>query len=171
MRPATGPRLRSSCVEPPRLGRMPGFATRLVAAAAAVAVTFGAVDPASAIETEAREAILIDYDTRQVLFEKNPDQPMPPSSMTKLMTVFLAFERLKDGRLKMTDEIPISETAWRMGGSKMFVPVGGRVSVSDILHGIIVQSGNDATVALAERSEEHTSELQSLMRNSYAVFC
>src|SRR3546814_3424271 len=108
MRPATGPRLRSSCVEPPRLGRWPGFATLLVAAAAAVAVTFGAVDPASAIETEAREAILIDYDTRQVLFEKNPDQPMPPSSMINLMTVFLAFERLNDGRLKMTDEIPIS---------------------------------------------------------------
>ncbi|HEY9568402.1 MAG TPA: D-alanyl-D-alanine carboxypeptidase family protein [Thalassobaculum sp.] len=157
------PRHRSSCIAPPRLARLPGFATLLVAAAAAVAVTFGAVDPASAIETEAREAILIDYDTRQVLFEKNPDQPMPPSSMTKLMTVFLAFERLKDGRLKMTDEIPISETAWRMGGSKMFVPVGGRVSVSDILHGIIVQSGNDATVALAEAISGSEEAFAALM--------
>src|SRR3546814_6631771 len=83
--------------------------------------------------------------------------------MTKLMTVFLSFERLKDGRLKMTDEIPVSETAWRMGGSEMFVPVGGRVSVSDILHGIIVQSGNDATVALAEAISGSEEAFAALM--------
>lgn len=140
------------------------FTALLAVAALLVTAALAAARPAAAIETDAREAILIDYDTRQVLFAKNPDQPMPPSSMTKLMTVFLAFERLKDGRLKMSDEIPISEVAWRMGGSKMFVPVGGRVSVSDILHGIIVQSGNDATVALAEAisgSEEAFAELMT----------
>ncbi|MCR9072972.1 MAG: D-alanyl-D-alanine carboxypeptidase [Alphaproteobacteria bacterium] len=102
------------------------------------------------IETNAREAILIDYDTGQVLFEKDADKLMPPASMTKIMTVFLAFERLADGRLRLEDEIPISEKAWRKGGSKMFVEVGTRVSVDDILHGIIVQSGNDAAIALAE---------------------
>jgi len=142
--------------------RFPRFATALVAAAAII--TFGAIGSAAAIETEAREAILLDYETRQVLFAKAPDQLMPPSSMTKLMTVFLAFERLKEGRLKMTDEIPISEVAWRMGGSKMFVAVGSRVTVSDLLNGIIVQSGNDATVALAEAisgSEDAFAELMT----------
>lgn len=120
--------------------------------------------PATALDTNAREAILIDYDTRQVLFQKDADKPMPPASMTKIMTVFLAFERLKDGRLKMTDEIPISETAWRKGGSKMFVEVGSRVQLSEIMRGIIVQSGNDATIALAEAisgSEEAFADLMT----------
>ena len=134
-----------------------------LAALAALAVLV-AVSPAAALDTNAREAILMDYDTRQILFEKNADQPMPPSSMTKIMTVFLAFERLRDGRLKMTDEIPISETAWRKGGSKMFVEVGSRVPLSDILMGVIVQSGNDATIALAEAisgSEEAFAKLMT----------
>lgn len=106
--------------------------------------------PASALDTGAREAILIDYDTGTILFEKDADKPMPPASMTKIMTVFMAFERLKDGRLSMDDTIAISEKAWRKGGSKMFVKVDTRVAVHDILHGIIVQSGNDAAIALAE---------------------
>ncbi|WP_084608105.1 D-alanyl-D-alanine carboxypeptidase family protein [Nisaea denitrificans] len=105
---------------------------------------------ASALDTSAREAILIDYDTGTVLFQKDADKPMPPASMTKIMTVFMAFERLKDGRLSMDDTIAISEKAWRKGGSKMFVKVNTRVAVHDILHGIIVQSGNDAAIALAE---------------------
>lgn len=122
------------------------------------------VRPAAALDTNAREAILIDYETRQVLFQKDADKPMPPASMTKIMTVFLAFERLRDGRLKMTDEIPISETAWRKGGSKMFVEVGSRVPMSEIMRGIIVQSGNDATIALAEAisgSEEAFADLMT----------
>ena len=131
-----------------------------------IAVTLGSLGavPASALDTEAREAILMDYDTRQILFEKNADKPMPPSSMTKIMTVFLAFERLREGRMTLSDEIPISETAWRKGGSKMFVEVGSRVPLSDILMGVIVQSGNDATIALAEAisgSEEAFAELMT----------
>ena len=136
------------------------IAVVLVAVAAALAF----VRPAIAMETSAREAILMDYDTGQILFSKDADQPMPPASMTKIMSVFLAFERLKDGRLKETDEIPISENAWRKGGSKMFVEVGSRVPVSDILQGIIVQSGNDATIALAEAiagSEEAFADLMT----------
>lgn len=119
---------------------------------------------AAKIETNAREAILIDYDTGQILFEKDAAEPMPPASMTKIMTVFLAFERLADGRLRMEDEIPISEKAWRKGGSKMFVEVGSRVTVEDILHGIVVQSGNDAAIALAEAisgTEEAFAELMT----------
>jgi len=109
-----------------------------------------AADATAAVDTAAREAYLMDFETGQVLFAKNPDDLMPPASMTKMMTVYLAFERLKDGRLRLADEIPVSEKAWRMGGSKMFIKVGTSVSIKDILQGIIVQSGNDATVALGE---------------------
>lgn len=135
-----------------------------VLVAVAVAAVMALARPVAAMDTNAREAILMDYDTGQILFAKDADKPMPPASMTKIMTVFLAFERLKDGRLKETDEIPISETAWRKGGSKMFVEVGTRVPLSDILQGIIVQSGNDATIALAEAisgSEEAFAELMT----------
>lgn len=140
------------------------FVWLLVALVTVVPLVLGGVQPAAALDTSAREAILMDYDTGQVLFEKNSTDLMPPASMTKIMTVFLAFERLKDGRLKMSDEIPISENAWRKGGSKMFVEVGSRVSLSDLLMGIIVQSGNDATIALAEAisgSEEAFGELMT----------
>lgn len=109
--------------------------------------------PALAIDTTAREALLVDYDTGAVLFEKNADTLMPPASMSKIMTAYLAFDRIKRGRLSLDDEIPISEKAWRKGGSKMFVEVNTRVKVEDILRGIIVQSGNDAAIALAEALE------------------
>lgn len=137
---------------------------RLAAIALILAATVGTPAEAAKIDTNAREAILIDYDTGQVLFEKNSDERMPPASMSKIMTVFLAFERLKDGRLQMDDEIPISEKAWRKGGSKMFVEVGSRVPVHEILRGIIVQSGNDAAIALAEAiagTEEAFAELMT----------
>ena len=103
-----------------------------------------------AYDTSAKHAFLIDFDTNQVLFEKNADVLMPPASMSKIMTAYLAFEELKSGRLKLEDKILISENAWRKGGSKMFVQVNDEVAVSDILRGIIVQSGNDAAIALAE---------------------
>jgi D-alanyl-D-alanine carboxypeptidase (penicillin-binding protein 5/6) len=103
-----------------------------------------------AFETSASEAILIDGSTGTVLFEKNADAITYPSSMTKLMTVYLIFERLADGTLSLEDTLPVSEKAWRMGGSKMFVEVDTRVSVADLIRGIVVQSGNDATVVVAE---------------------
>ncbi len=106
--------------------------------------------PAAALETEAREAILIDVDSGRALFEKNADALMPPSSMTKIMTVYLVFERLADGRLALEDTLPVSERAWRKGGSKMFVEVGDKISVENLLRGIIVQSGNDACIVIAE---------------------
>ncbi len=105
---------------------------------------------AKAYETLARAAILVDHETGQVLYAKNADEPLPPASMSKLMTVLMVFERLHDGRLSLDDELPVSEKAWRKGGSKMFVEVGKRVRVEDLLHGIIVQSGNDACIVVAE---------------------
>ena len=108
------------------------------------------VRPALALETEAREAVLVDAQSGRVLFEKNADELMPPSSMTKVMTLYLVFERLADGRLTMEDTLPVSERAWRKGGSKMFVEVGDRVSIENLLRGIIIQSGNDACIVVAE---------------------
>ena len=122
------------------------------------------VMPAGALETPAKQAMLIDYETGAVLFEKNSDVLMPPASMSKLMTVTMMMERLKDGSLKMEDTFPVSENAWRKGGSKMFVEVGKRVKVSDLLRGIIIQSGNDACIVVAEAlggSEEGFAQLMT----------
>ena len=105
---------------------------------------------AGAVETTAKQAIVIDHDTGNVLFAKNADETVGPASMTKMMTIYLLFERLKDGRLSLESELPISEKAWKMGGSKMWVEVGKKAKVEDLIRGIIVQSGNDATVVVAE---------------------
>ena len=105
---------------------------------------------AAAFDTAARVAIMVDAPTGQVLFAKNPDERIAPASMSKLMTALIVFERLRQGSLKLSDELPVSEKAWRTGGSKMFVQVGDRVSVEDLLRGIIIQSGNDACVVVAE---------------------
>ena len=101
-------------------------------------------------QTPAQQAILMDFDTGAVIYEKNADSQMFPASMTKLMTSILAFDELKAGRLTLDDTFNVSETAWRKGGSKMFVKVGDRVSLHDLLRGIIVQSGNDACIVVAE---------------------
>jgi serine-type D-Ala-D-Ala carboxypeptidase (penicillin-binding protein 5/6) len=119
---------------------------------------------ASTFETPARAAILVDLQSHQVLFAKEPDLPLPPASMSKLMTAFMLFERLKDGRLKLDDTLPVSEKAWRKGGSKMFVEVGARVRVEDLLHGILIQSGNDACIVVAEAlggSEEAFADMMT----------
>ena len=108
------------------------------------------MSPVQALETAAKQAILIDNVTGVVLFEKDADALMEPSSMSKIMTVYMVFERLADGSLKLEDTLPVSEKAWRKGGSKMFVKVGDRVTVEDLLRGIIIQSGNDATIVVAE---------------------
>ncbi len=117
--------------------------------------------PASSLETTARHAILVDAETGTVLLEREADESIPPASMSKLMTVYMAFERLKDGSLNMDDKFLVSRKAWRKGGSKTFVMVKKHVSVEDLLRGIIVQSGNDACIVLAEGlagSEERFAE-------------
>ena len=106
--------------------------------------------PGMAIELSASQAILIDFQTGEVLFEKDADLAMTPSSMSKIMTVYKIFERLKDGRLQLTDSFAVSEKAWRKMGSKMFVAVNSRVKVEDLIRGIVVQSGNDASIVVAE---------------------
>ena len=122
--------------------------SRLLSLAAAVFLL--AVAPAQALETNAREALLVDLETGTELLAKDADAPMPPASMSKIMTAYMVFERLKDARLSLDDELLVSEKAWRKGGSKMFVKVGNKVRVEDLLRGVIVQSGNDACIVLAE---------------------
>ena len=105
---------------------------------------------ATEITSTAKQAHITDFSSGKVLFSKNADVPMKPASMAKIMTVFVAFQRIVDGALKMDDEFVVSKKAWKKGGSRTFLEVGSKVTVSDILHGIIVQSGNDAAIALAE---------------------
>ncbi len=127
----------------------------------AVLLLIGLSPRAEAFETTAQAAFLVDLQSGEELYAKNPDVPMPPASMSKLMTVLMVFERLADGSLSLDDTFPVSEKAWRKGGSKMFVEVGSRVRVEDLLHGIIVQSGNDACIVVAEAlggTEEAFSE-------------
>ena len=108
------------------------------------------LQPAYALETTARSALVVDYNTGTVLLSKNADAPMPPASMSKLMTLNLIFEALDDGRLTMEDTFRVSAEASQKGGSKMFVREGARVRIEDLIRGVIVQSGNDACIVLAE---------------------
>jgi len=106
--------------------------------------------PAFAIETAAKQAFIVDDGTNTVLFSKNGDEKMHPSSMSKLMTVYIVFNRLKEGSVKLADTLPVSEKAWRLQGSKSFVELGAHISIDDLLKGIIIQSGNDACMVVAE---------------------
>jgi D-alanyl-D-alanine carboxypeptidase (penicillin-binding protein 5/6) len=102
------------------------------------------------METVAKQAYIVDFETGQVLFDKNGDERMPTASMSKTMTMYMVFEALKQGKLTLEQTLPVSEKAWRMQGSKMFVPLGEMIKVEDLVRGVIVQSGNDATIVLAE---------------------
>jgi D-alanyl-D-alanine carboxypeptidase (penicillin-binding protein 5/6) len=105
---------------------------------------------ASGLDTSAKQAVIIDMGTGMTLLSKNADQKMPTSSMSKVMTAYVVFDSLKQGRIKMDTMFPVSQKAWEKGGSKMFIEVGKKVSIEDLLKGLIVQSGNDAAIALAE---------------------
>jgi len=117
---------------------------------AMLAVTLPAVSVAQSIDTQAPFAYLIDLSSDTVLMEKQADVPTAPASMSKMMTILMVLERLKAGTLSLNDTFPVSEKAWKKGGSKMFVEVDTRVRVEDLLRGIIVQSGNDACIVVAE---------------------
>jgi D-alanyl-D-alanine carboxypeptidase (penicillin-binding protein 5/6) len=93
---------------------------------------------------------LVDFDSGRVLAEKDPDKHIEPASITKLMTAYLVDKAIADGDITLDEKVTISEKAWRMKGSKMFVEVGKQVAVEELLKGLIIQSGNDASVALAE---------------------
>ena len=106
--------------------------------------------PAQAFETTATSAWVYDVNTSTVLMSKNADVPIPPASMSKLMTLYMVFEALQNGRLKLDDTLPVSTKAWQMGGSKMFVEPRDTPTVEQLIKGVIVLSGNDACVVLAE---------------------
>ncbi len=116
---------------------------------------FAPLAQAQDFQTTASHAVILDYDTGEILFNHNGKEPMPPASMSKLMTLLMAFEAIDRGALSLDDELPVSEHAWRTGGaasgsSTMFLEINSRVRVEDLLRGIIIQSGNDACIVLAE---------------------
>ncbi|MBS3785347.1 MAG: D-alanyl-D-alanine carboxypeptidase [Gammaproteobacteria bacterium] len=112
--------------------------------------------------------ILMDFGSGELLVDQNSDDPRDPASLTKVMTAFVVFSELKAGNLDLDDEVLISEKAWRATGSRMFVEVGDRVSVENLLRGMIIQSGNDASVALAEHIAG-TEETFAAVMNQYAA--
>jgi serine-type D-Ala-D-Ala carboxypeptidase (penicillin-binding protein 5/6) len=119
-------------------------------------------------QTSAPHAILIEADSGSVLFEKGADDLVPPASLSKLMTAEVVFNEIKQGRLKLTDQYLTSTNAWRRGGapsrtSAMFIPIHTKVTVDDLLHGVIIQSANDACIVLAEGISGNESEFAKLM--------
>jgi D-alanyl-D-alanine carboxypeptidase (penicillin-binding protein 5/6) len=135
-------------------GRTPWLG-RIARVMALVACVLASAPAAAAIETTARQVLLMDATTGAVLYERNADQLVGPASMSKIMTMYIVFERLKEGRIKLDDTLPVSENAWRKGGaasggSTMFLKLGDRVTIEDLIRGVIVQSGNDASIVLAE---------------------
>lgn len=130
------------------------YCSKLLVSVVLSGVLFG-VCKVNALETKARNLILVDYDTGQYLYGKDIDKMIPPASMSKLMTVYIVFSKLSDGSLSLDDTFSVSENAWRKGGaasggSTMFLSIGDKVRVEDLLKGIIIQSGNDACIVVAE---------------------
>jgi serine-type D-Ala-D-Ala carboxypeptidase (penicillin-binding protein 5/6) len=146
----------------------PAASAATSSATAPVAAALGAA-PAipNAPEVDARAYILIDYTSGQALAQRNADTHMEPASLTKLMTCYVVFHALKAGTLKLDDQVTISEHAWKAEGSRTFVQVGSKVPAEVLIKGMIVQSGNDATIALAERVGGTEAAFVQLM-NDYA---
>ncbi len=116
-------------------------------------------------ELQARGFLLVDFSSGKVLVENNADERMEPASLTKIMTAYAVFRELAEGHIQLTDQVVISEKAWKTGGSRMFIEVGSQVSVEDLLKGMIIQSGNDASVALAEHVAGSVSAFANLMND------
>jgi len=124
---------------------------RLIGAVLAFLAGLGLASAQAEIATTANHALLMDAESGQVLWQKDAYTPMPPASMSKLMTIELLFQRLKDGRIKLTDTFPVSERAWReRSGSECFVNIGDRMSVQSLIQCIIIVSGNDSCIVVAE---------------------
>ena len=154
-------------IESPAFGKgflLPAlFLAALVHAAAAIAQPIIPRPP----EIAASSYILMDASTGHVILENNATEALPPASLTKIMTAYIAIEEIISGNLSLDEEVHISEKAWRMDGSKMFVGVNTYVSVEDLLRGIIIQSGNDASVAIAEHIAGSEDAFADMM-NQYA---
>ncbi|MCQ8241466.1 D-alanyl-D-alanine carboxypeptidase family protein [Rhizosaccharibacter radicis] len=136
--------------------------------AAVPAGTSPAETPIGPLDTQARWAFITDLNTGAVLLQKAADERMHPSSLTKMMTAYIVFSMLKEGRLRMDQTLPVSEKAWRMQGSKMFVPLGGQVPVEDLIRGMLIQSGNDACIVLAEGIAGSEAQFVVLMNKEAA---
>jgi len=151
--------------------RRPGVAAVLAATIAAAAAAPNPVSgpkSSDAFQTGAPHAILVDADSGSVLFEKGADDLIPPASLSKLMTAEVVFNLIKQDQLKPTDEFIVSVNAWRRGGapshtSSMFIPIHNKVSVDNLLHGVIIQSANDACIVLAEGISGNESAFAELM--------
>ena len=122
----------------------------------------------TAPKINAKSYLLIDYHSGHILTEKNISDRIEPASLTKLMTAYVVMHEIEDGGIKMDDEVTISEKAWRMKGSRMFVEVNSKVTVKELLLGMIIQSGNDASVALAEHTAGSEDSFANLM-NKHAA--
>ena len=108
------------------------------------------IPAAQAFETSAQHLYIMDFDTGAVLVDKGGEERIPTASMSKMMTAYVVFQELKQGHIQLDTEFSVSEKAWRTQGSKMFVPINGRVKVEDLIRGMVIQSGNDACIVLAE---------------------
>ena len=149
------------------LNRGAGRGWRWLAAVAAIGFAAGAT-AASPVKLNAEAWMLQDFHTGRILAEHEADRRMEPASLVKLMTSYVAFARLEEGDIALDEMVTVSRRAWKMGGSQMFIEVGSRVSVEDLLKGIIVQSGNDASVAIAEHVAG-TEEAFVQFMNEHAV--
>lgn len=158
---------RVPSIEPPAFGKgllLPAlFLAALVHAAAAAAQPIIPRPP----EVAASSYFLMDAGTGHVILENNATEALPPASLTKIMTAYIAIEEIVSGNLSLEEEVRISEKAWRMDGSRMFVGVDTYVSVEDLLRGIVIQSGNDASVAIAEHIAGSEDAFADMM-NQYA---
>ncbi len=132
-----------------------GFLNHVAACLLAVCLLLPTIAAAQVFETKAKQALVMDYESGSVLFQKNADELIPPASLAKLMTMEVVFNALKRGRLTLEDTFTISEDAWRRGGansggSSMFAKLNSDIRLEDLIRGVIVQSGNDAAIAIAE---------------------
>lgn len=139
----------------------------IVALFLSVPVAFAQV--AQKPETTAKQAIILDFETGEVLYDKNSDEKMPTSSMSKVLTTIVAYDAIREGKIKWEDELPVSQRAWQeggsaSGGSTMFLNLNSTVKVSDLIKGIVIQSGNDACIVIAEGiagTEENFADLMN----------
>ncbi|MFZ4762250.1 MAG: D-alanyl-D-alanine carboxypeptidase family protein [Alphaproteobacteria bacterium] len=115
-----------------------------------VGMVIASLNNAQALETAARTAVIRDFTTGRILFEKDSHTRVPTASMSKMMTMYMVFDALKKGDLHMDQMLPVSERAWKSEGSRSFLNVGSQAKVEDLIRGVIIQSGNDATVVFAE---------------------
>ena len=146
---------------------------RLLSAACAVLLiaapaAHGAAAVPAPPNLSATSYLLVDADTGKVIAERDSDKAVPPASLTKVMTGYVAAGEIEGGRIALTDRVPVSVNAWRTGGSRMFIQEGTEVSVEDLLRGIIIQSGNDASVALAEHIAGSEAAFADMMNQQAA---